>query len=227
MLGRRYLTVACGLAAFFLTGFIVVEAFGVPWLSTPPALGREAHAGVADAVLPVPSSLVMLALGALFGVAGGIALALVGRVGATLLAFVLGRRLRGWIGRPAGRWSEQLLHRWGTIAIVLTRPVPIIGETVAVLAGASPMPWRRAAVAATLGSLPEAVLFAWAGAVVGGTTFGAVLWLSLIVIAAAVWAAAHLAGRSRRATAVDHQHAPAEVPIRPSRRGCVAVRLFR
>jgi uncharacterized membrane protein YdjX (TVP38/TMEM64 family) len=197
MLGNRYLIVAGGFATFFLAGFVLVEAFGVPWLSTPPALAGQAHpvtAAVAvgllvlDAVLPVPSSLVMLALGGLFGVAGGAALNLVARVGATLLAFVLGRRLRGWVGHPANGWSARLLDRWGAVAIVLTRPVPIIGETVAVLAGASSIPWRRVAVAATFGSLPEAVLFAWAGARAEEAALGAVLWISLIVIAAAAWA---------------------------------------
>jgi uncharacterized membrane protein YdjX (TVP38/TMEM64 family) len=195
--GNRYLIVAGGLAAFFLTGFVLVEAFGVPWLSTPPDLAGQAHPVAAavgvgllvgDAVLPVPSSLVMLALGGLFGVAGGAALSLVGRVGATLLAFGLGRRLRDWVGRPAGGWSARLLHRWGAVAIVLTRPVPIIGETVAAMAGASPMSWGRVALAATLGSVPESVLFAWAGAAAADAAIGAALWLSLIVIAAAAWA---------------------------------------
>jgi uncharacterized membrane protein YdjX (TVP38/TMEM64 family) len=217
MLVNRHVIVAAGLAAFFLTGFLAVEAFGVPWLSTPPSLTEQARpvaavVGVglllADAALPVPSSLVMLALGGLFGVTVGAVLALAGRVGATLLAFALGRRLSRWVGKPAGGWSAQLLRRWGAVAIVLTRPVPIVGETVAVLAGASPMPWKRAAVAAAVGSLPEAVLFAWAGAEAGGTVLGAVLWLSLIVVAVAVWAAGHVADRSWQARLVSHSTGP-------------------
>jgi uncharacterized membrane protein YdjX (TVP38/TMEM64 family) len=209
MRGNRYLIVAAALAAFFLTGFVLAEAFGVPWLATPPALAGQAHPVAAavgvgllvvDAVLPVPSSLVMLALGGLFGVAGGAALGLAGRVGATLLAFVLGRRLSGWVGRPGGELSARLLHRWGAVAIVVTRPIPIIGETVAVLAGASPMSWGRVTVAATLGSLPEAVLFAWAGAEAADAAIGAALWISLIVIALAAWAVGHVVDRNRQPT---------------------------
>ncbi|OLT12824.1 hypothetical protein BJF78_23465 [Pseudonocardia sp. CNS-139] len=193
----RYLLVAGGLAGFFLAGFAAAEAFGVPWLAAPPPLGTQAlpvaaAVGVgllvADAVLPVPASLVMLALGGIFGVAGGAALALAGRVGGTLLAFALGRRLGGRLGGPGERWSRDLLRRWGAVAIVLTRPVPVVGETVAVLAGASPMSWPRAAVAATLGSLPEALLFAWAGAAAYGAGFGAALWIALVGIALALWA---------------------------------------
>lgn len=215
MLGNRYMIVAAGFASFFLAGFLTVEAFGVPWLSTPPSLTGQARPvaaaiGVAlllaDAVLPVPSSLVMLALGGIFDVPAGAALALAGRVGATLLAFALGRRISGWVTGPAGEWSAQMLRRWGVVAIVLTRPVPIASETVAVMAGASPMPWRFAAIAAVAGSIPEAVLFAWAGAQAEGNVLGAVLWCSLIVVAIAVSASGHFAGRVVKAAKSDGKH---------------------
>ena len=52
----------------------------------------------------------------------------------------------------------------GPLAVLVTRPVPLAGETVAVLAGASGMGWTRCALAATAGALPEAVLYSWAGA---------------------------------------------------------------
>ncbi|WP_214406204.1 DedA family protein [Pseudonocardia lacus] len=192
---KRYLFAAAGLAAFFLVGFVVVEAFGVPWLSAPPTLGAarpwSAVVGVGllvvDAVLPVPASLVMPALGAAFGIGAGAALALAGRTGATLLAFALGRRLSGRIAGPVGGGAERLLRRWGAAAIVLSRPVPIVGETVAALAGGSGMPWGRVVVAALLGHLPEAALFAWAGATARDAATGAWLWLWLVAGAALVW----------------------------------------
>jgi uncharacterized membrane protein YdjX (TVP38/TMEM64 family) len=191
---KRYLVAAAGLAAFFLVGFVVVEAFGVPWLSAPPALGAArpwtAVVGVGllvvDAVLPVPASLLIPALGAAFGIGAGAALALAGRTGATLLAFALGRRLGGRVAGPVGGGAERTLRRWGAAAVVLSRPVPIVGEAVAALAGASGMPWGRVVVAALLGHLPEAVLLAWAGATAGDTATGAWLWLSLVAGAALV-----------------------------------------
>jgi uncharacterized membrane protein YdjX (TVP38/TMEM64 family) len=76
-----------------LASYGVVAATGVPLLTDDlPSLGAAgagaAVIGVAllviDAVVPVPSSGVMIALGALFGVAGGTALGMVGSVGAAL-----------------------------------------------------------------------------------------------------------------------------------------------
>jgi uncharacterized membrane protein YdjX (TVP38/TMEM64 family) len=48
--------------------------------------------------------------------------------------------------------------------ILVTRPVPILAETVALVAGATGLPLGRALLAGLLGSLPGAVLYAWAGA---------------------------------------------------------------
>jgi hypothetical protein len=39
--------------------------------------------------------------------------------------------------------ANRLLERWGTLAIVVTRPIPLLAETVAIMAGASPLGWGR------------------------------------------------------------------------------------
>ncbi|MDQ3677520.1 MAG: VTT domain-containing protein, partial [Actinomycetota bacterium] len=62
--------------------------------------------------------------------------------------------------------ADAFLARWGALAVVVSRPVPIAAETLALLAGASPLPWRRFLPAAALGSLPPALLYAAAGALV-------------------------------------------------------------
>ncbi|BDP41938.1 hypothetical protein DAETH_19070 [Deinococcus aetherius] len=196
---RRYWAVLGGLVAFFLALFLVVEALGVPLLTDPsPYLrGGGVTAGlvgvallVVDVLLPVPSSLVMIGHGALFGVWLGTLLSLFGSVGAALLGFAIGRRGGPWLARvvpPEGRErSEALLRRWGLLAIVVTRPVPLLAETVAVLAGASPLGWPQVALAAALGALPSALLYALAGATASGI---GTVWVFVAVglIAACFW----------------------------------------
>ena len=77
---KRYLLLMAALMAFFIILFFIVEAFKVPLLSDPTPWMK--HGGVlaaslgvglliADVLLPVPSSLVMVAHGALFGVVVG------------------------------------------------------------------------------------------------------------------------------------------------------------
>ena len=86
--------------------------------------------------LPVPFSLVMVAHGALFGVAVGTTLlSVVGSTVAALVGFALGRRGGPLLTRlvpPEERVrADRLLTRWGTLAIIVTRPVPLLAETTA------------------------------------------------------------------------------------------------
>jgi uncharacterized membrane protein YdjX (TVP38/TMEM64 family) len=186
--------------AFSVIFLLVGEVGGVPlladpspWLRQPDGTAALVGAGllVIDAVLPVPSSLVMIAHGALFGVALGALLSLFGSLGAMLVGFAIGRRGEPLVARfvapPDRATAEHLLARWGTLAIVVTRPVPLLAETVAVLAGASSLGWRKATLAALVGSLPAAVIYALAGATVAGFGSGALIFGAVVVLAGCTW----------------------------------------
>jgi uncharacterized membrane protein YdjX (TVP38/TMEM64 family) len=213
---KRHLIIMGVMIAFFLLLFLVAEAMGVPLLTDPtPWLG---HGGtlaavlgvgllVADVLLPVPSSLVMVAHGALFGVVGGTLLSLLGSVGAALFGFAIGRRGGRMMERlvtPAERErANYLLKRWGTLAIIVTRPVPLLAETVAIMAGTSSLGWGRVALAALAGSLPPALLYAITGASVANlqnTTlvFGFVMLIAGVFWAVGRWAEPFITGRERR-----------------------------
>jgi uncharacterized membrane protein YdjX (TVP38/TMEM64 family) len=174
---RRTALLAGGLLGGLLLVFAAVEAAGVPLLTDPRPAMREAGALVgvallvADVLVPVPSSVVMVAHGSLYGVAAGSLLSLAGGTGAAVTGWALGRRadpLRRWTPDAERRRAERLLARWGLAAVVLTRPVPLLAEAVAVAAGAAHLPVRRVAVAAALGTLPVAVAYAVAGARLAG-----------------------------------------------------------
>jgi membrane protein DedA with SNARE-associated domain len=57
-----------------------------------------------------------------------------------------------------------LLDRFGVWAIILTRPVPVLAETVAIMSGTGRLAWWQAACAGALGSLLPAVGYAAVGA---------------------------------------------------------------
>ncbi|HEV7807006.1 MAG TPA: VTT domain-containing protein [Solirubrobacteraceae bacterium] len=203
---KAYWAVAGGLAALLLTAFVVVSALGGTILTEPEGSLDGPLAGVlgvallvADSVLPIASSVVMVSLGALYGPVGGIGLALLGRLGCFLAGFAVGRRTGGRLLRavPAAQRQrgEQLLARRGAFAVVVTRPLPILGDAVAILAGASPMSWRRGAVAATVGSIPEAVVYAAAGSVAASSADAVIVWAAFIAVAGAFWVAAGRAAR--------------------------------
>lgn len=196
---KRYWLVVGAMLTFFLLLFLLVEWLRVPLLTDPSVLlnqggwvGASVGVGllIADVVLPVPSSLVMIAHGALFGVTLGTLLSLIGSVGATLVGFALGRRGDKWLEKivlPKERIRvETMLERWGALAVVITRPVPLLAETTAILAGASAMSWQRVTVAAFAGSLPAALLYALTGAV-AASFHNTVLMFSFVLLVSGVF----------------------------------------
>lgn len=202
---RGYGLVTAVLVGGALLLFGLAEWAALPLLTDPvPAIRRAGVAAaflglgllIADVFLPVPSSVVMVAHGALFGLVPGAALSLLGGVSATLVAFALGRRGRGIVERvttPAQRSAaDRLLTRWGPWAVVSTRAVPVLAETVAVLAGTSQMRWSVLICAGAAGTAVPALLYAGAGA--GADTamsmllaFGVALAFSGLLVGAGGW----------------------------------------
>jgi uncharacterized membrane protein YdjX (TVP38/TMEM64 family) len=173
----RWWSLALAIACAILLMFFAANATGIALFQDPSRVMSAARpiaaiAGiallVADVFLPIPSIVIMVANGALFGVVGGTLLSLAGCVGAALTAFAVGRAGNGAIRRfVTPREHDRagtLLRRWGVVAIVVSRPIPIVAETVAILAGGSPMTWPQALLASTAGSIVPSVAYAWAGA---------------------------------------------------------------
>ena len=99
---------------------------------------------IGDVFLPVPSSLVMVTNGALFGIVLGTALSAIGSLGAAAIGFGIGHRGGSFLHRFVPvlglQQANHLLHKWGMLAIILTRPFPLLAETTVVMAGNSSMP---------------------------------------------------------------------------------------
>jgi uncharacterized membrane protein YdjX (TVP38/TMEM64 family) len=192
--------IAALLFGILLTLFLLVEALNVTLLKEPSFWLEQAgvlagFAGVcllvSDVALPVPSSLVMVAHGALFGVAIGTLLSLVGSTGAALVGFAIGRRGGPLLARlvpvEERRQADRLLIRWGMLAIIVTRPVPLLAETTAIVVGTSPLGWGRVALAALAGSVPSALLYALTGAVAASFQNGALVFGPVLLVASAFW----------------------------------------
>jgi uncharacterized membrane protein YdjX (TVP38/TMEM64 family) len=197
---KRYALLMVAMMAAFLALFGLAEWLDLPLLTDPgPWLSRgdwiAAAIGVgllvADVLLPVPSSLVMIAHGALFGIVGGTLLSLAGSLGAALFGFALGRRGGPLLSRlvPADerRRADALLQEWGDLAVIVTRPVPILAETVAILAGASAMRWRRMIAASLAGSLPASLLYALTGATARRVNNVALVFGLVLAVAGLFW----------------------------------------
>lgn len=195
-----------GIVSFALAGALDVRVLVEPADQMGARSVAAASVGVgllvADVVLPVPSSLVMLSHGALFGVVPGAVLSLLGRTGNAVVGVLVGRGAarvapRG-AGRPSGR-GDALVGRWGLAAVVFTRPVPVLAESTVVAAGAMGMSVPGVVAAAAMGAVPEAVLYAMVGAVAASFGNGAIVFTATLTLAGAAWVVS--ACRDRRSGA--------------------------
>lgn len=197
---RRLAAAAAAVLAALALLYLAIESMGVPLLSDPSPWMSAGGAGAAalgfallvgDVFLPVPSSFLMVAHGALFGVALGALLSLAGSVGAALVGFAIGRAggpLLMRLVEPEERArAESLLRRWGVVAVALSRPVPLVAETVAIIAGASSLRWGPVAAAALIGSLPPALLYAMTGAHAAGFGQAALVFVLVLVLTGVLW----------------------------------------
>jgi uncharacterized membrane protein YdjX (TVP38/TMEM64 family) len=123
---------------------------------------------LSDILLPIPNSAVMAVMGMLYGPLLGGAISGLGLLVSGLFGYAVCRAL----GRPAARRlvgardlekGEAAFARAGGLAIILSRPVPILAEAVACLAGIAAMPAKRFALALACGVAPYGFLFAAAG----------------------------------------------------------------
>jgi len=181
--------------------FFVIQAFDPPFLRDAGFMMRQnkwlaAGAGIAllvlDVVAPVPSSLVMFANGILFGTVAGATLSLAGGLGAAYCGYWIGRKGQNagqrFTGAAAMAQANDFFGRWGLLAVMVSRPVPIMAEAVSIAAGIAGMKPGKMLLASGLGLLPAALLYAVAGAhsfdLNGGLlSFGALIALAGISMA--------------------------------------------
>ncbi|MDQ3279932.1 MAG: VTT domain-containing protein [Acidobacteriota bacterium] len=194
---KRWWLLAFALAATMLVAFFAVSSAGIKVLEDPSEAMRATRPAaaaigvlllVADVVLPVPSSLVMVAHGALFGVFGGTLLSLLGSVASACTGFAIGRAgnnaIRRFVTEREHERAGAMLQRWGLVAVAVSRPIPILAETVAILAGSSPVTWARFTLAAFSGSIVPAAAYAWAGAHAQGFVMQSVIFAGVIAAGA-------------------------------------------
>ncbi|WP_395715658.1 TVP38/TMEM64 family protein [Prosthecobacter sp.] len=123
---------------------------------------------IADIALPVPSTVVMSALGWMHGWWLGGLISAAGSMLSGVIAYAACR----WLGRGAARWiageeglrrGEEIFEKRGGWLVALSRWMPVLPEAVACLAGLSRMRWRVFLPALACGSVPTGFVFAAIG----------------------------------------------------------------
>lgn len=188
----RWISVAVVLLSLILLPFAFFEESITHWSEValggrPTALLAIVVAGLlaADVVLPVPSSIVNTASGALFGWTMGAVISWIGLMAGCMGGWALGRSvgragLLRFMGTIELSRAEAVAARFGNAALVVSRPIPVLAEASTLLAGACGVPLRRMMLLSALSNAGISVVYAGVGALsADGSSF-------LIAFAAAI-----------------------------------------
>lgn len=189
--------VAVPLVPFVLFG-TRLDQLVAAWLEPRPApavlAGLEVGVLAADLLLPVPSSMVATLGGAELGIGLGTACAFLGLTAGSLAGW--------WLGKAAGSRAlarldaadrhilERRQRRLGPLLVVLTRPLPLVAEAAALVAGGSGMRLVDFLPAAASGNFVIALLWSAAGALGrSAESLPLVLVWSLVIPVGLAWLA--------------------------------------
>lgn len=121
-----------------------------------------------DILLPTPSSGVSTYAGATLGVVGGTSASWLGMTIGAAIGFAAARLLgRTFAERQSSHDLQRLdnfVSSFGVIALVITRPLPLLAEACVLLLGTSPMPWRRFMPVVAMTNLVISLAYAICGA---------------------------------------------------------------
>ena len=199
---KRTIWLIVGVAAFVIASKLLIEnVFGVNldalverWMANAGAGSAALLVGLlaADLFLPVPSSLIMVLSGAAFGVLWGSVFSLIGSIGGEWLGFELVRRYglsasRRIVGDADLEKMRALMARHGAAAVLVTRALPVVMETMSVVAGLSQMSRTSFLVASVAGTLPVVVVYAYAGAVSREVSSLVPAVVMLLAVAGGAW----------------------------------------
>lgn len=196
---RRFVLLGGLLLALVVVPFVLWGAAVEAW--TEGALRAEMRSWRAavllaallasDVVLPVPSSVVSTAGGALFGAVGGTVISWAGMTAGCGLAWALGAAARrSVVDRIVGadrRVVETFYARHGWWVVVGLRAVPVLAEASVVVAGAGRMPFATFLVATAFANLGISATYAVIGARVGDATSFAVAFGAALALSGGAW----------------------------------------
>lgn len=202
---KRTIALIAIVAAFVIGSKLLIEnvlgfsfePWARAWMANAGMSGAAAVVGLlaVDIFIPVPSSIVMILSGAAFGVVWGSVLAFFGSIGGEWLGFELARKYgtalsTRFIGDEAERRRlNDALITHGAAAIAVTRALPVVMETMSIVAGLSPMRRSTFLIASTIGTAPIVIIYAYAGAKSreAGSLVPAVVILLAVAAAGWIW----------------------------------------
>ncbi len=116
-----------------------------------------------DIVLPIPNSIIMYTNGFVLGGIAGAGLSVISLMTGAVAGYYLGNLSTYGMRAAADRKSVAFWEKYGTLTILITRGIPVVSESICILAGHLRMPFGRYLLMNLLGYIPISLLFALFG----------------------------------------------------------------
>lgn len=177
---------------------------GKPWLGGGLIVALLA----VDALLPVPSSLLSVAAGSLFGWQLGWLVIWCGMTLGCILGYAVGARAaRDLAPRVFTRGeldhAQRLFTDVGPVTLIVTRAIPVLSEASTLFAGGARMPFGAFIVATSVANAGVAAAYAGVGAAVATSGSFLIAFLGLVSIPAIAWSGWRLWMRQLQARRVS------------------------
>ncbi|MFX1442945.1 MAG: TVP38/TMEM64 family protein [Promethearchaeota archaeon] len=121
-------------------------------------------------LVPIPSELVLLSAGIIWGFFWGGIIGIIGSMAAGLLCYYIaykgGRPLaEKFVGESALNMADHFIEKYGTGAILIARLLPFIAfDPISYISGVLKYPIKKYTLATFIGSIPRAFFYAFLGA---------------------------------------------------------------
>ncbi|TFG15934.1 MAG: DedA family protein [Promethearchaeota archaeon] len=120
-------------------------------------------------LVPIPSELVLLATGMIWGVFGGGIFGIIGSMAAAILCFYVSKKggrpiAEKLVGKSAITMADHFIHKYGMSAIIIARFLPFVAfDPISYASGLVDMDIKKYSIGSLIGSIPRAFFYSWLG----------------------------------------------------------------
>jgi uncharacterized membrane protein YdjX (TVP38/TMEM64 family) len=101
--------------------------------------------------------------GYVLGIIGGSIISFVSLITSSIIGYYLGRLTSAGLKTTTELKSQLFLNKYGAMAVLLTRGIPILSESVCLVSGYNKMPFNQYLIYNVIGYIPLCILYAYCG----------------------------------------------------------------
>jgi len=124
-------------------------------------------------IIPIPSEIVLLATGMIWGIFYGGIMGIIGSLAAGLLCFYISKKggrplAEKFVGKKAINMADNFIEKYGIWAILISRLLPFVAfDPISYASGIVEMDTKKYTLGTLIGAIPRAFFFAWLGSLFG------------------------------------------------------------